>query len=390
MRLPRPDVRSAMDSLLYTGRKELGYVLALLASATLVARSFGQAVASTKARPRVALAAAAHAALALAALYLTWSEILRFIAEDVADPAVGGGSLRVWLGKSNVFVRAYWLVANGAGAWWWSSQLLLWVCSAMLFVRAEAARSAAAVPSAAYALLGLLGAISLAVPLFLADTALRRAAGGAEAQQQQQLQRRSKSPGRVAAGTTGAMPLACVFACAVGLGCAAVLRAMLVPGQVAPGLWTPFGAALIVLHDVLLVTVLWPDAARSSPMALRRVYLASAVFGSLAHAANWRAHGAAGPTELWLAGPGSASPCVSSISTDVVLTSLTCAFFVAAEEGLLPGWGAAPPAKGASASRGVACAAAFVASLPLLGLAGAFPLYLWRREARFGERTKGT
>ena len=122
--------------------------------------------------PRASLACWLYsgALLALAAVcgYLTWREILGWVAQDIA----AHGSAAYWLAHSKAFVRAYVLVADSAAGWWWSSQLLLFVAPLMAFFRVHALRLPE-LPVLPYVLLGFLGAISLATPLFLLALSLR-------------------------------------------------------------------------------------------------------------------------------------------------------------------------------------------------------------------------
>jgi hypothetical protein len=195
--------------LAWLGRKEIAYFVVLALSACRVLASLGSAAAALRAaaaaqaqqgggaqrrgtgRPQGPARAVNMYTLLLGALagvcaYMTWTEIVSFIEVDVA---AHGQSLGYWFSHSKVFVRAYILVTESKSGWVWSSQLLVFVAPLMLFFRAHASNlasssgsgSGASVPVIAYALLGFLGAISLATPLFMVEISLRYRAAAAAA-----------------------------------------------------------------------------------------------------------------------------------------------------------------------------------------------------------------
>ena len=187
----------SVEKLLWLGRKEIAYFMVLglaglrvlisLISAFAAPRPSGASDGggSSPQRGLTDVVALLHVGLAVGALFVTWARILAWVAADIT--AMGGGT-GYWLAHSRAFVRAYLAVANPAPSWWWAGQLLFFVGPLMIWMRASAVRlprggagASGPPPVLAYALLGFLGAISLALALYVADLALRRRAAWASA-----------------------------------------------------------------------------------------------------------------------------------------------------------------------------------------------------------------
>ena len=106
-------------------------------------------------------------ALAVIAGVSTWYYIGCFFKETFL--AEGQGTWLLWAEKSSLFVQAYRLVSQSPEQWFWSSQLLMAACSFVGCLLMSGRKDAWA-----FVLLGFLGAISVALALFLSDQVTRR------------------------------------------------------------------------------------------------------------------------------------------------------------------------------------------------------------------------
>lgn len=374
----------------WLAKKEIGYFLLLGAAAARVAASLAARLIACLSGGELTagslLYCAALAALASWCAIATWTEIVRFIYEDIA---VFGGSSAYWLAHSKVFVRAYLAVTDTAAGWWWSCQLLVFVAPLMLFFRVHALRHPG-IPVLAYALLGFLGAISLATPLFLLEVALRShtpAMDGAA----------------VLGSAKGAPSMPSYTACALGL---SMVCSLLLPTAVAiidEATEFPYKVLLITLHDALIIAAVpigWRLTDSSSAAAVQPatsgLVLFTAAAGALAVASHLlntaeivrdlfvspAAMGVVTPTDVQASVVGGGfpllNPCQASISTDVIGTTLTVAMYIAAStagvtKGALLGVTDGSIASSASGGivKGCTIALCFCAAVPVLSLCGA-------------------
>ncbi|KAI8845412.1 hypothetical protein BC829DRAFT_399603 [Chytridium lagenaria] len=111
------------------------------------------------------------ALLAVVSLAVTWSAILSWLLGDIKlHLGRNGNSLAKWIIESDLFDAAYVNVAKDTANWWWSAQLLYFVITMIVFFWAEGAHRVVGiwfVSALLYTVLGFLGAISVAFPLFL-------------------------------------------------------------------------------------------------------------------------------------------------------------------------------------------------------------------------------
>ena len=101
-------------------------------------------------------------ALSVLAGLSTWYYIAGFFRESFLSEGLGNWQL--WVEKSDLFVQAYRLVSQSPWHWFWSSQLLMAACSFVGFLLMSGRKDAWA-----FVMLGFLGAISVALALFLSD-----------------------------------------------------------------------------------------------------------------------------------------------------------------------------------------------------------------------------
>jgi hypothetical protein len=394
--------------LYWLAKLEIGYFFLLGAAAVRVAFSLGARLCDCLGAPsRLGVGSliycAALATLAACCAFATWTEIIRFIYEDID---VHGGSAAYWFAHSRVFVRAYIAVTDTAAGWWWSSQLLMFVAPLMLFFRVHALRhpEPAGIPVLAYALLGFLGAISLATPLFLLEVALRsRVLAGADAAS------RKTEAARLAG--VPAMPAYTAGALVLSMACALLLPAALVVRDEA-GAELPYNVLLIAVHDALMVAALpfgWRLVGSSSSSSdagaqSRGLLLFAAAAGSLAAGSHLLNSAdivrellrssviATTPQDVLAAIVGGGFPaanaCQASISTDVVGTAATVVLYIVAsaagvtQEAVLH---SGSSSGGSSKSgRGVVYALCFCAAVPVLSLCGACCALVLLREWAVG------
>ena len=380
-------------ALYWSAKLEIGYFLLLGMCASRVAASLVARVCECLRAPTPSplgagnlLYCAALAAAAGCCAFATWTEILRFIYEDID---VHGGSSAYWFAHSQVFVRAYIAVTDTLAGWWWSSQLLMFVAPLMLFFRVHALQHPG-IPVLAYAFLGFLGAISVATPLLLLEVALRS---------------RQQTGNDVPIAGMPAMPAYTAGALAASMACALLLPTALAVRAEA-GLLA-YKVLLIAVHVALLVAALpfgWRLCTRSAEVRSNGMLLFLAAAGALAagsHLLNTAdvvrelqqsSTGGASPGGLLLTvvsgGFPAANACQASISTDVVGTVVTVALYITAatagvtQETRALGSDAAPAAKDCNVGRSIANALCFVAAVPLVSLCGACcALVLFREGA---------
>lgn len=368
-------------ALIWSAKAEIGYFLLLGISAirvfvSLCARVRECMVAATPSPLGAGnlLYCVALVALATCCAFATWTEIIRFIYEDID---VHGGSSAYWFAHSQVFVRAYIAVTDTVSGWWWSSQLLMFVAPLMLFFRIHSLQHPG-MPVLAYALLGFLGAISLATPLFMLEVAMRsRHLTGTDVSQ--------VSVPVMPAYTAGALALAMV--CALLLPTAWAIRAE--AGVL------PYKVLLIAVHDALIVAALpfgWrlqsaDRTGRSTGVRSYGVLLFVAAAGAFAagsHILNTaevvrelqQSSTAVDSTSVFLTvvsgGFPAANACQASISTDVVGTVVAIALYIMATTA-----GVSQEAQlsndstvNHSTARGVVNALCFCVATPLVSLCG--------------------
>ena len=167
----------------------------------------------------------------------TWYYIIRFFEWTLSTAA--GGSWQLWVSESDLFIQAYRLVSKTPQHWFWSSQLLVSTCAFVSILKSAGGRQAWR-----FALLGFLGAISVAFALFLADWVSR-----------EQLSKSSiDSTLSTHRSNVGQSPL---YTIGPVLGFSIILA--LVSIVLSPLLATsslPYAVNLIFLHVVLLVALL--------------------------------------------------------------------------------------------------------------------------------------
>lgn len=276
-----------------------------------------------RALPTAVASRGTYRLLALAGLLVTWTFMLLLALQDIEKYP----SLAAWSTQSNLFFDAYRRVTETPAAWWWSQQLMLWAPAAVLFFHSESVRQR--LSYWAYAWVGMCVAISVALPLFL----LRREAQAA-------------SPKPATASMWVAL---CLLVAA-----SATALVPLAQGRV-------LQMYLVLLHAGVLLSLL-PLAPRvSSTLLLRGLYL---VFALIAVGCWWSVN-----ATLWLreAQPALqlwnvvwADPAQSSISLDVVITVIVCAYWVRRQDG-------------------GRVALLFLLGTGLLSLGGAFCLHQWWR-----------
>ncbi|KAJ3023249.1 hypothetical protein HKX48_003855 [Thoreauomyces humboldtii] len=131
--------------------------------------------------------------LAIASLYVTWTEIVSWLFQDYTDFVTGNGpydylakvpgsaTFDDWVRESDWFVAAYRAVTEDAYQWWWSAQLLNTAAVIVAFFWSEGphnlarktsekggmARRAGLASALAFVCVGFLGAMSTAFSLFL-------------------------------------------------------------------------------------------------------------------------------------------------------------------------------------------------------------------------------
>ena len=255
----------------------------------------------------------------------------------------------------------------------------MFVAPLMLFFRVHALRHPG-IPVLAYALLGFLGAISLATPLFLLEVALRSRL------------RTGKEEPNV---SVPAMPAYTTAALAISMACALLLPAALAV-RVEAGM-LPYKVLLIAVHDALLLAALpfgWrlrvcsrPTEGRSNGMLLFAAAAGALAAGShllntadLVRELHQTSTVGIAPRDILMVvvngGFPAANACQASISTDVVGTVVTVALYIVAatagatQEARLS-VDADPVAKFCNIGRGIVNALCFVAAVPLVSLCGA-------------------
>lgn len=236
----------------------------------------------------------AYRALAVLGFAVTWTFMILMTQQDIARYP----DFAAWSVQSNLFFDAYRRVTDSATAWWWSQQLLLWAPAAVLFFHAESRRRGQAYWQ--YTWVGLCVAVSVALPLFLT-----------------RLEAAPPEPGRPPAAMwwTGA----CLLVSAVA---AALLP---VAGK------EHFLGCILAVHVGVLLSPL-PVAPR-----LASVRLAQGLYAALAGIATvswwatnfylWQAKAAPLWHVMW------ADPAQSSISLDVIVTTLVCCLWVQRTDG---------------------------------------------------------
>ncbi|KAJ3186018.1 hypothetical protein HDU85_000932 [Gaertneriomyces sp. JEL0708] len=167
----------------------LSIVFYFTALITLLVATFSRAIK----RSFSSFAAFVYTYLAFGALYITWRNILVFIADDWGEYyserlVTGSANAGDWglvvldyLRDSDWFVKAYVAVTEDRWRWWWSSQLLgcacvvavvMWSEGAHRWVKSDGASvgvKAGVATALTFLVVGLLGAMSVCFALFLAQ-----------------------------------------------------------------------------------------------------------------------------------------------------------------------------------------------------------------------------
>ena len=295
------------------------------------------------------------------ALRVTWGLIFAFFREHLQGYCCDGSSLTSlftcrspqWLAASggDTFLEAYVQVTDDAGGWVWSSMLLMWVVPGCLWLHVEATRLGfSRGRQLAFLVVGFLGAISVAFPLFFADVLARH--------RHRLGMKDGVASAEVSLGLTAVAPLVAALVCAFVL-----------PHTVhrAPVVYT---VALASLHFVLMIPSLFngraPTADNRAHARLALVYAAIAGATALQHGQNltiYLTQSEVTPDFRQLLAAGWDGHCQSSISWDAVFTSFACIAFMVA-------------------SRGWANALPFVVLSPFFTVAATFSAFLASNELR--------
>lgn len=234
----------------------------------------------------------AYRTLAALGFAVTWTFMILMAQQDIARYP----DFSAWFAQSNLFFDAYRRVTSSAAAWWWSQQLLLWAPAAVLFFHAESKRRGRAYWQ--YTWVGLCVAVSVALPMFL-------------------IRLEAQPPERPAAAAwwTGA----CLLVAAVA---AALLP---IAGK------EHFLGCIVTVHAAVLLSPL-PIAPRLNSARLTQgLYAAFAGIAALSWWATllylWQAKSAPLWHVVW------ADPAQSSISLDVLVTTLICCLWVKRSDG---------------------------------------------------------
>jgi hypothetical protein len=254
--------------------------------------------------------------LFLSGFAITWTFMIRMAAADVARYP----SLAAWARESNLFFDAYRRVTETPPAWWWSQHLMGWALAGVLWFCVEGRRRG--VRFWAYAWLAMCVAVSVALPAFA---------------------QRRRAEAEVPGAEQGVPALV-----TVGIG-AAALALVAAPSATGPR----FVVAMLVLHGGLLVPALLTprSAGRERSFAAWPVARSVALVCFALHVgATLRLHAEAPRALLDVV---LRDPAQASISSDVLLTWVACALFVAT-------------------TRGRRRAALFVVTAPVVSLGAAF------------------
>lgn len=273
------------------------------------------------------------AVLAFYAFYVTWDLILDFFNDEARLYA---NHPEQFAASNSTFVKAYVEVTEDAAGWWWSSQLLLWVIPGCVFLQTQSRIFHRELPwssSLAYTATGFLGAISLSFPLFFAHVLHLKSTS---LPHQRNHQRMLVSP----------LQLAC---CLI-----AVVSVAILPFAV-HGNYQVYVVALSLLHVVLAVPSIAGlalsttrtqqlkniviDGTSSWGVPLEQFYGWTAGACMTMHFINTCSVIAAQCSTIWdvpgvLMVGGWRNVCQSSISFDVVFTTLAMFLFVTYEHGL--------------------------------------------------------
>lgn len=253
----------------------------------------------------------------IGSLYVCWKLIFAFMAVTATEKGCGESAMDLvhcstpsWM-EFDVFVQAYIDVTKNSSGWLMSSQLLMFVASACTFLLAES--SAIGMPrylSISYIILGFLGAISLAFPLFFAHVFCSRS--------------------HTVVHRTFSIPMA---VCAV----LAIVSVAVLPVTWNSHRRTYYTGALMLVHCILGVPSLLPvqklscqsEQQKKSSIYLAILYLGLAGASMMMHIVNW-IHVLVdidGRFELIFQG-AFGTLCQKSISLDVCLTSIACIVYM--------------------------------------------------------------
>ena len=334
------------------------------------------------ARPRTLRLATLLGGLAIVAFTVTWTLIFQFF--DTEAELLRPLSREDWLKSPSTFVKAYEEVTTPTG-YCWSSNLLMWVIPGCLFLQTELKRrDLQPLTALLYTATGFMGAISLSFPLFFGHLLLldddKKHSG-------------QKNSGKHTATHTHNRASYLQLVCAT----AAAISVIVLPQTVHTHPVT-YVQALMALHTVLAIPSMWdlmllinpqqatratraPRAPRAprvtpthtsllstlSPLSLRNTYHVLAGASFAVHVTQMVVGlKATNGNVLDLVWSGWQNTCQSSISWDVVFTTLVCSVYV-------------------HARRGTAHSLAFVAFAPFLSIGAVWSLFLAKEEGGLGQ-----
>ena len=284
-----------------------------------------------------------------------------------------------WLNSPSTFVKAYEEVTTPTG-YCWSSNLLMWVIPGCLFLQTELKRrDLQPLTALLYTATGFMGAISLSFPLFFGHLLLLDD-GKKNSGQKNSGQKNSGTRGQPHTAThkhnqTSYLQLVCATA--------ATISVIVLP-QTVHTHPVRYVQALMALHTVLAIPSMWDlmllvkpqQATRAtqttqtstsllstlSPLSVRNTYHVLAGASFAVHVTQMVVGlKATNGNVLDLAWSGWQNTCQSSISWDVVFTTLVCSVYV-------------------HARRGTAHSLAFGAFAPFLSIGAVWSLFLAMEE----------
>jgi hypothetical protein len=267
------------------------------------------------------------------AFAITWSLIFQFFEEEaiLLKPL----SKEDWLNSPSTFVKAYEEVTTVTG-YLWSSNLLMWVIPGCIFLQTELSRrDMSSLTALTYTATGFMGAISLSFPLFFAHILIH---------DDQQLKQKEKQKKLEIKQHRNASLLQ--IACAI----IATISVLILPITVHMH-EDIYIAALLTLHIVLAIPSIWDLLVGSSfpsflktNITLRDVYIGLSVASFIIHIHHYLRNVliqlnndnvfSISNMMTFLCKSGFQNTCQSSISFDVLFTSIVCSIYVFAKKGL--------------------------------------------------------